>query len=150
MRIHITFFLLVFLGSFSASAQYTETINSNRPGNSQGAFAVGPMVLQLEAGGKFGNDNHDLLESDTDLWGIDYAVRFGFLFEELEINLIGSFLDETTSYVVGANTESYRRSNFDSNAIGANIWSTIPIRMEERKSRISTVGKPIKDLTGTF
>ncbi len=118
MRIYASFLLLFFVGSFLATAQYTETINSNRPGNSQGAFAVGPMVLQLEAGGKFGNDEHNLLQTETDLWGIDYAVRFGFLFEQLEINLMGSYLDQSTSYIVGASTRTYGISNFDSNAIG--------------------------------
>ncbi|WP_423818854.1 transporter [Salinimicrobium sp. TIG7-5_MAKvit] len=118
MRIYLTFFLFCFFGSFNATAQYTETINSNRPGNSQGAFAVGPLVLQVETGAKLGNDNHELLQTDTDLWGIDYAIRFGFLFEELEINLMGSYLNQTTNYVVGANNEAYEISNFDANAIG--------------------------------
>ncbi|MCX2837307.1 transporter [Salinimicrobium sp. MT39] len=118
MRIYLTFFLFCFFGSFNATAQYTETINSNRPGNSQGAFAVGPMVLQVETGAKLGNDTHELLQTDTDLWGIDYAIRFGFLFEELEINLMGSYLNQTTNYVVGANNEAYEISNFDANAIG--------------------------------
>ena len=76
------------------------------------------MVLQFEAGGKFGVDEHELLQSETDLWGIDYAIRFGFLFEELEINLMGSFLDQTTSYIVGAGNQSYTIRNFDSNALG--------------------------------
>jgi hypothetical protein len=118
MRIYLTFFLFCFFGSFNATAQYTETINSNRPGNSQGAFAVGPLVLQVETGAKLGNDTHELLQTDTDLWGIDYAIRFGFLFEELEINLMGSYLNQTTNYVVGANNEAYEISNFDANAIG--------------------------------
>ena len=133
MRIYATFFLLFFSGIFLATAQYTETINSNRPGNSQGAFAVGPMVLQLEAGVKYGNDNHQLLQTDTDLWGIEYAVRFGFLLEELEINLMGSFLDETTSYVVGANTQTYGIRNFESNAIGVKYLVYDPNKNAEEK-----------------
>ncbi|MCY2687260.1 transporter [Salinimicrobium sp. TH3] len=118
MRIYATFLIFFLCGSFLATAQYTETINSNRPGNSQGAFAVGPNVLQLEAGGKFGNDDHELLQTETELWGVDYALRFGLFFEELEINLMGSFLDQTTSYMVGAETQNYGISNFDSNTIG--------------------------------
>ena len=31
-------------------SQYTEVINSNRPGTSQGAFSVGKNVLQFELG----------------------------------------------------------------------------------------------------
>ena len=41
-------FLLMLTGVFSFS-QYTEIINSNRPGSSHGAFAVGAVVLQFGA-----------------------------------------------------------------------------------------------------
>ena len=42
-------FLLFFSTLFSFS-QYTEVINSNRPGSSHGAFSVGVNVLQVESG----------------------------------------------------------------------------------------------------
>ena len=35
---------------FLAKAQYTEIINSNLPGTSQSAYAVGARVLQFEGG----------------------------------------------------------------------------------------------------
>jgi hypothetical protein len=137
MRIYKCFLALFFFGNFFATAQYTETINSNRPGNSQGAFAVGPMVLQLEAGAKMGHDEHSLLGTETDLWGIDYSLRFGFLLEELEINLMGSFLDETISEMVGGSTQSYGRSNFDSNAIGVKYLVYDPYKnSKERKPNL--------------
>ena len=41
-------FLLFFSDLFSFS-QYTEVINSNRPGSSHGAFSVGVNVLQFES-----------------------------------------------------------------------------------------------------
>ena len=50
-------------------AQYTETINSNRPGRSQGAFSVGNGVLQGEAGLRAGRDNHDLLNTENFFMG---------------------------------------------------------------------------------
>ncbi|GAB2768497.1 transporter [Salinimicrobium soli] len=118
MKIFKSFVVLFFLGFSVSHAQYTETINSNRPGNSQGAFAVGPGVLQFEAGGKFGKDEHSLLQNETDLWGIEYMVRFGLLFEELEINLMGSFLNQSTTYLIGSQNRTYDIANFDSNAIG--------------------------------
>ena len=34
----------------SIHAQYTDVINSNRPGSSQSAFSVGTNVLQFELG----------------------------------------------------------------------------------------------------
>ncbi len=79
-------FFVVLSVSFSINAQYTETINSNRPGQSQGAFSVGRSVIQLETGFDIGNDNHALLRTDTDITGFDTALRYGLFFEQLELN----------------------------------------------------------------
>jgi len=79
--------LLILLSPmYSALAQYTETINSNRPGASQGAFAVGRQVVQAETGIDFGNDTHSLRQFDSDIFGINFGLRYGLLFEKLEIN----------------------------------------------------------------
>ena len=110
--------LLLFFGSFITSAQYTETINSNRPGNSQGAFSVGTGVLQLETGGKYGKEEHNLLNTDTDIWGVEYELRYGFIFEELEVNLAGSFLSNTVNYKIAGANQSHEIRNFDANALG--------------------------------
>ena len=53
-------FLFLFV-SISVFAQYTETINSNRPGFSQGAFSVGKDVLQFETGFGLGKEEHSIL-----------------------------------------------------------------------------------------
>ena len=118
MRSCSALFLFFFLGIFTSYAQYTETINSNRPGNSQGAFSVGTGVLQLEAGGTFGKDEHALLKTETQNWGIDYALRFGLLFEELEISLMGNFLSETVDYTTGGSSQNYNIRNFEYNTFG--------------------------------
>ena len=52
MKYTITFILLLLVAS-PISSQYTEVINSNRPGSTQGAFAVGKNVLQFEIGANF-------------------------------------------------------------------------------------------------
>ena len=51
MKIKISF-LLIILNFSLLNSQYTETINSNRPGSSHGAFSVGKNVLQIESGFK--------------------------------------------------------------------------------------------------
>lgn len=79
-------FLLAFCYAVGALAQYTETINSNRPGASQGAFSVGRKVIQAELGLDFGNDTHSLRNFDADIYGVNVSLRYGFLFETLEIN----------------------------------------------------------------
>ena len=137
MRIFKPLLFFFFLGTFLTTAQYTETINSNRPGNSQGAFAVGPGVLQLEAGGKYGVDSHNLLDTEIKLWGVEYALRYGFLFEELEIDLMGSFLGQSTDYQVGGSTTTYKIRNFDANAIGVKYLVYDPYKNgNERKPNL--------------
>ena len=134
MQLSRIFLLLLFFGSFSSQAQYTETINSNRPGNSQGAFAVGTGVLQLETGGRFGEDRHNLLNTTTNLWGIDYELRYGVLFEQLEINFSGSFLSSTTNYIVAGEEESYQIRDFETNTLGVKYLVFDPYKnWEERK-----------------
>lgn len=133
MKIFKTLTLLFFFGCFISHAQYTETINTNRPGGSQGAFAVGPGVLQFETGAKMGKNEHILLNTNTDLWGIDYAVRYGILFEELEINLMGSFLDSSINYEVGGSTETSEIRNFESNSIGAKYLLYDPYKYAKEK-----------------
>lgn len=124
---YIFSFLLLLLCA-TAQAQYTETINSNRPGASQGAFSVGTGVLQLEAGGYFGNDNHVLRRSDTDIFGVDYSLRFGLFFEALEISLNGAFQAETTTIRIGAEDVEFNRSNFRSNTLGLKYMVFDPFR----------------------
>ncbi|MBK5194089.1 MAG: transporter [Flavobacteriaceae bacterium] len=125
------YFFLFFSGCFIAQAQYTETINSNRPGNSQGAFSVGTGVMQLEAGGYTGNDEHTLLGTNTDILGADYALRYGLFFEALEVSLMGSFQGETTTIRIGGNDVDFKRSNFKTNTLGLKYMIFDPFRSIE-------------------
>lgn len=111
-------FLFIFCSANTVRAQYTETINSNRPGASQGAFSVGTNVLQLEGGGYYGNDRHNLRLTDSDIFGADYSLRYGLFFEALEISLIGSFQAENTTIKIGARDEEFNRTNFRTNTLG--------------------------------
>lgn len=122
------FLTCLFFGSFSAFAQYTETINSNRPGNSQGAFAVGNNVLQLETGLRLGQREHSLRNLETNQYGIDYSLRYGLGMERLELSLIGSFLVSHQNMLVGANTEEIKFSNFESNTLGLKYLIYDPYR----------------------
>ncbi|MCG9971753.1 transporter [Christiangramia crocea] len=136
MRKSALFSLLFILGT-TLQAQYTETINSNRPGQSQGAFAVGTNVIQLETGAYFGNDEHSAFASTTDIWGIDYQLRYGLLFENLELNLTGAFENQDISRnFLGTPDESTVR-NFKSNTIGAKYLIFDPYKsLEEDKPNL--------------
>lgn len=65
-------------------AQHTDVINSNRPGESMSAFAVGKTVIQLESGINYLSEKHSLLDYKANGYGIDFDVRYGFFKEQLE------------------------------------------------------------------
>lgn len=85
-------YLLIFSGLFSFS-QYTEIINSNRPGSSHGAFSVGVNVLQLEFGISGQSLKHsNLSNSQIEGLNFNYLLRYGFLNEKLEVFLDGNII----------------------------------------------------------
>jgi len=100
-------------------SQYTEMINTNRPGVSQGAFSVGKKVLQFETGFSLGKEKHDLLNTETNGFSWDYSVRYGVWKEELEISLIGEYQSDNVTDNSTANPFEYKQSNFKSNTLGA-------------------------------
>lgn len=72
------------LPSSIAFAQYTDEINTNRPGESMGAFAVGKTVIQAEAGIYGIREKHDVLDYEAKGIGFDLMLRYGAFLEELE------------------------------------------------------------------
>jgi hypothetical protein len=91
MKKHLIIFLI--LAPLVLSAQYTETINSNRPGTSHGAFSVGKDVLQFELGISQLSLNHKYLNNSSVKGNsINYNVRYGLHFENLELFLKGGFV----------------------------------------------------------
>ncbi|MBT8303187.1 MAG: transporter [Bacteroidia bacterium] len=110
-------FLLTILHG-NCLAQYTEVINSNRPGVSRSAFSVGTNVVQFEAGPYILNEEHTPLRYEVSGFGIDYALRYGFLFEQLELNLEGTYQNDTFTDNRSAISQEDKRSNFKRNAIG--------------------------------
>lgn len=93
------------------SAQYTETINSNRPGQSQGAFSVGTGVYQAELGGFYNDESHSLRFTETTGMGVDFALRGGFWREQFEVNISGTYLYEEITPTAG-NAATYDQSGF--------------------------------------
>ncbi|MDC8003941.1 transporter [Aureisphaera galaxeae] len=128
MRILRNLLFIALLCPISAVAQYTEMINTNRPGVSQGAFSVGKNVLQFETGFSLGKEKHNLLETETNAFAWDYSVRYGFFKEELEISLIGLFQSNKVTDSRGVNPFEFTESNFRSNTIGAKYLVYDPYR----------------------
>jgi len=92
-------YILLFALPLGAYAQYTDVINSNRPGLSVSAYAVGKNVIQLEAGVFYEQSDHELLNTESNIWGTDISLRYGLLFEELELNYEGSYQNQNITYL---------------------------------------------------
>ncbi len=116
-----------------ASAQYTDKINSNRPGTSQGAFSVGNNVLQVEGGIGFGKEKHKIFNTKTNVFNFDYSVRYGLLIEQLEIRVNGRFRADGVIQTIGANEEKIKRSDFEINTIGAKYLIYDPYKPKPKK-----------------
>lgn len=127
----LLFYSLLLIPFIKVTAQYTETLNSNRPGTSQGAFSVGRDVLQLEMGLGYGKEDHSLLKTETTGYIADYALRYGFWKEELEISIIGEYQNSTVTDSRGAVPYDYTQSNFRNNTIGAKYLFYDPYRARE-------------------
>jgi hypothetical protein len=112
------------------SAQYTDVINSNRPGRAVSAYAVGKGVVQTEVGLFYEQQDNVDLNSDSNIFGTDYALRYGLLFEQLEINLEGSFMKQNITYpdfgIEG------KLTNFSRNRLGLKYLVYDPYKNPER------------------
>ncbi|NNF19297.1 MAG: transporter [Flavobacteriaceae bacterium] len=108
--------LALFAFPFLISAQYTEVINSNRPGLSVSAYAVGKGVIQAELGLLYEQQDHSLLQTESDILGADLALRYGFLFENLELIYEGTFVKQDRIFLP-FNTED-SRTDFLRNRLG--------------------------------
>ena len=119
-----------FITTFSLRSQYTEVINSNRPGQSVSAYAVGKNVAQLEFGFYYEQSDHSDLLWDSDIIGGELALRYGLLFEQLEILWEGSYQNQSINYTALNFDES--RSDFSSNRLGLKYLFYDPYKNPER------------------
>jgi len=111
--------ILLFISSNKIFSQYTEIINSNRPGNSQSAFSVGSNVIQLETGGFILKEEHELIENKVNGIGIDFMIRYGLILEELEIQINGIYQNDKYTDMRSEIDNEFNRSNFRKFKIGA-------------------------------
>ena len=92
MKLKLVYFLFS-LSSLFTFSQYTEIINSNRPGSSHGAFSVGVNVFQVESGVSGQTLKHsNLNSSQIEGLNFNYLFRYGFLNEKLEVFLDGNII----------------------------------------------------------
>jgi hypothetical protein len=112
-------------------AQYTEVINSNRPGLSKSAFSVGTNVFQLELGPYIVNEKHTPLQYEVSGFGADFSARYGLLFEQLELNIEGTYQNDTFTDNRSVIPLENSRSNFKSVTLGAKYLLYDPYKNSE-------------------
>jgi hypothetical protein len=124
--------LLAFIFSTSLCfAQYTEVINSNRPGLSKSAFSVGTNVAQFELGPYLVKETHTPLQYDVSGFGADFSARYGLLLEQLEINVEGAFQSDTFTDNRSSIPIENSRSNFKYVTLGAKYLVYDPYKNAE-------------------
>ena len=103
--IFASFFLLFCIKT--SVAQYTEVINSNRPGFSSSPFSIGTKVYQIEGGffynkinqvNYWDNINEETITYGSESFGSDITFRTGQFFEQLEFILDMAIENEDRSY----------------------------------------------------
>ncbi|MGC6430698.1 MAG: transporter [Jejuia sp.] len=127
--VSLTVVLLTF--NLALQAQYTDVINSNRPGLSRSAFSVGTNVLQLEIGPYLVNEEHSLLQEEVSGWGADFALRYGFLLEQLEFKIEGTYQNDNFIEKRSSIDAETPRANFKNFTIGAKYLIFDPYKNSE-------------------
>ncbi|WP_281234520.1 transporter [Flavobacterium gelatinilyticum] len=113
-------------------AQYTDVINSNRPGKSMSAYSVGKSVIQGEIGVYGIKEKHNLLGYDASGFGTDLSIRYGAFLEKLEFMLDVQYQMENfdTPYT------SYKKNNFRQTTLGAKYLIYDPYKNYKREVNI--------------
>ena len=126
------FIVIVSFTTFYSYSQYTEVINSNRPGVSSSAFSVGTNVIQFEVGPYMLNEEHRPLRREDKSLGVDFEGRYGLLWPQLELNVKGTFQSTKRSYSNAlANDETF--SNFKTLTVGAKYLVYDPYKNAEEE-----------------
>ncbi|NNK69523.1 MAG: transporter [Flavobacteriaceae bacterium] len=130
-----TYFVLAIALIYSNAvfSQYTDVINSNRPGVSQSAYSVGKNVLQFEAGLFTVKEEHTPLGYEVSGFGAQFAARYGLFFEQLEINLEGFYQSDTFTDMRSSIDQETGRSNFRNFTVGAKYLLYDPYKYSEEE-----------------
>ncbi|MGZ9733911.1 transporter [Flavobacterium sp. GNP002] len=112
--------------------QHTDQINSNRPGETMSAYAVGKSVIQIETGVYGIKQNHSLLNYDANGFGIDATLRWGLFMEKLE--LIADIQYQNEIYTSVLNKTAI--ADFKQTVLGAKYLIYDPFKNYEKKVNI--------------
>ena len=103
------FWIVLFvLLSQTLFAQYTNIINSNRPGFSESPYSVGTKVYQLETSLLYESTDIHPTFSKSQSYGVDFLFRTSFFKEKLEFNLNLAYQNEQISFQNIFNSSYYK------------------------------------------
>ena len=115
----LNLFLILILFSFpSIYSQYTEVINSNRPGFSESPYSVGKGVYQFESNLFLRNTSIEPTFSIPKSLGVDLLFRTSFFLEKLELNAQVTYQNDKVAFK-NVFTSDYNTSGFSNFTIGA-------------------------------
>ena len=113
-------------------AQYTDDINSNRPGETMSAFSVGKSVIQAEIGFYGINEEHNIQNYQASGFGTDLMLRYGLLMEKLE--LIADIQYQTQEFTTPFT--SFKKNDFKQTVLGAKYLIYDPFKNYEKNVNI--------------
>lgn len=112
--------------------QHTDQINSNRPGVTMSAFAVGKSVIQVETGIYGIQENHALLAYDAKGFGADLTLRYGAFMERLEV--VANLQYQNTDY--NTTFSSTNKAGLKQTLLGAKYLLYDPFKNYEKKINV--------------
>jgi hypothetical protein len=112
--------------------QHTDEINSNRPGETMSAYAVGKSVIQVETGIYGIKESHSVQNYDGNGFGLDMTIRWGFFREKLEI--IGDFQYQNEQFTAPMST--YTKSDFRQTIFGAKYLLYDPFKNYKKEVNV--------------
>jgi hypothetical protein len=128
-RLRVTLHLFFVLIWTVASSQYTPIINSNRPGLTQGAYAVAPGVYQLEFGTSYRQDQFvSLAQAKSQGVGFTLDLRTGLILQNLELICRVDYHNDQLAFNTVSERVSYNRKGTKRNTVGFKLLLFDPFR----------------------
>jgi hypothetical protein len=132
LKLKIALAAVIFMFPIINYGQHTDQINSNRPGETMSAFAVGKSVIQLETGIYGIKENHSLLEYDARGFGLDLTLRYGALLERLELIADLQYQNEDFTTPLSSTNKSALKQT----VLGAKYLIYDPFKNQEQRINI--------------
>lgn len=108
----ILVFLLIGISNQLVTAQYTDIINSKRPGFSESPYGIGKNVYQLETDFFYRSSDNLSYYDKPSTFGTSMNIRVGQFLEKLEMNANITYQNDEIQAIAGPNYNHYGISDF--------------------------------------